>query len=175
MDVYEAIKKRKSVRHFQTKQVEPEILQKILNAARMAPSARNKQEWRFIVVSQDDKKALLAHEASRQSFLEAAPVIAACCAVDSNKTMTCGQPRAVIDTAIAIDHLTLAAAAEGLGTCWIGSFDPVKVREILGIPEEIAVIELLAIGYPQDPTTAEKKRKSLDEIVFWETWQQNSP
>ncbi len=170
MDIYDAIKNRKSVRSFQDEPVDPELIKKILNAARLAPSARNKQEWRFVTVTQDEKKALLAHDASRQSFLESAPVILACCAVEADQTMTCGQPRAVIDTAIAIDHITLAAAAEGLGTCWIGSFNPEKVKEILDIPRDIAVIELLALGHPKNPEASLKKRKPLEEILFWETW-----
>jgi nitroreductase len=84
--------------------------------------------------------------------------------------MRCGQDPIPIDVAIAIDHMTLAAAAEGLGTCWIGSFYPEKVREILGIPEEIVIVELLPLGYPSDPGKVEKSRLSLDEIVKYEKW-----
>jgi nitroreductase len=84
--------------------------------------------------------------------------------------MRCGQLSYPIDGAIAMDHLTLAAAAEGLGTCWIGSFDPAAVRDILGIPEDVEVVELMPLGYPRDPAPVEKNRLSLDEIVHYESW-----
>ena len=84
--------------------------------------------------------------------------------------MRCGQDPVPIDVAIAIDHMTLAAAAEGLGTCWVGSFYPEKVREILGIPDEIVIVELLPLGYPRDPGKAAKSRLSIDEIVKYDQW-----
>jgi nitroreductase len=72
--------------------------------------------------------------------------------------------------AIAIDHLTLAAVSEGLGTCWIGSFESEQVKQILGIPQEIIVVGLLPLGYPQDPAIKEKSRLKLAEIVHYERW-----
>ena len=85
--------------------------------------------------------------------------------------MSCGQLCYPIDVAIAIDHLTLCAVAEGLGTCWIGAFDEAQVKDILAIPKAIRVIELLPIGYPEDPSPGEKKRLPLSEIVKYERWQ----
>jgi nitroreductase len=84
--------------------------------------------------------------------------------------MTCGQPSYPIDAAIAIDHITLGAAAEGLGTCWIGAFYEDEVKQILGIPPEIRVVALLPLGYPQDPRPARKLRLSLERIVSCENW-----
>jgi len=84
--------------------------------------------------------------------------------------MRCGQDPVPIDVAIAIDHLTLAAVEEGLGTCWIGSFYPEKVRELCGIPEDIVIVELLALGYPKDFSPVKKNRLNLKEIVFYEKW-----
>ena len=85
--------------------------------------------------------------------------------------MGCGQLAYPIDVAIALDHLTLAAVAEGLGTCWIGSFDPARVRRILGIPPEVQVVELMLLGYPRETGTPPKKsRLPLEQVVHHEAW-----
>ena len=170
MDVYEAIALRKSVRAFLDKPVEPEVLERILNAARIAPSARNDQEWRFVVVQDREARLRLVEAANGQQFVGEAPVVLACCGVSGGKNMRCGQDPLPIDVAIAIDHITLAAAAEGLGTCWIGSFYPEQVREILGIPEDIVIVELLPLGYPRDPSRVPKNRLSLEEIIRYDSW-----
>jgi nitroreductase len=171
MDVTEAIRTRKSVRSYLDMEVEKEKLNRVLEAARMAPSAGNRQEWRFVVVTDAEKRRRLAVEAAGQPFVAGAPVVIAACAKPDGKIMRCGELCYPIDVAIAIDHLTLAAAAEGLGTCWIGSFDPGVVRRILDIPEDIVVVELLPLGYPKDPGTVEKSRLPLETIVHYERWQ----
>lgn len=84
--------------------------------------------------------------------------------------MKCGQPCYPIDVAIALDHITLAAVELGLGTCWIGAFDEERVKEILGIPDEIRVVELMPIGYPSDPSKKDKRRLPLDKIIKYEHW-----
>ncbi len=146
MDVFEAIRARKSVRTWQDRPVEPEKLRRVLEAARLAPSARNGQEWRFVVVTDREKRERLAQEASSERFMAGAPVIIAACAETDGRIMRCGQRAYPIDVAIAMDHLSLAAVAEGLGTCWIGSFDPSQVRRILGIPDSVEVVELMPLG-----------------------------
>jgi nitroreductase len=150
--------------------VEKEKLNRVLEAARMAPSAGNRQEWRFVVVTDPQKRRRLAEEASGQRFIAEAPVVIAVCAQPDGKIMRCGQACYPIDVAIAIDHLTLAAVAEGLGTCWIGSFDPEVVRKILAIPKEIVVVELLPLGYPKDPQPVAKSRLPMETIVRYESW-----
>ena len=171
MEVYEAIRARHSVRSYQDRSVEQEKLARVLEATRLAPSARNDQEWRFVVVTDRAKRNALATEASTQAFMAGAPVIIAACAQTDGRVMRCGQQAYPIDVAIAVDHLTLAAVAEGLGTCWIGSFDPAQVRRILGIPPEIQVVELLLLGYPSETGTPPKKnRLPLDSIVRYEAW-----
>jgi nitroreductase len=170
MDVYEAIRTRKSVRSYQDRPVEPEKLRRVMEAARLAPSARNDQEWRFVVVTDPEKRKLLASDASTEHFMGGAPVIIAACAETDGRIMRCGQKAYPIDVAIAIDHLTLAAVAEGLGTCWIGSFDPEAVRKILGIPPSVAVVELLPLGYPREPQPVPKSRLPYDTIVRLERW-----
>jgi len=170
MDVMEAIVSRKSVRAYLDKAVEKEKLNRVLGAARMAPSANNRQEWRFVVVTDAQIRRRLAEEAAGQRFIAEAPVVIAACAQADGKIMRCGQACYPIDVAIAIDHLTLAAVAEGLGTCWIGSFDPELVRQILGIPKEIVVVELLPLGYPEDPRTVSKSRLPMETIVHYDGW-----
>jgi nitroreductase len=170
MEVYEAIRARHSVRSYQDRPVEPEKLTRVLEAARLAPSARNDQEWRFVVVTDRAKRQALATEASTQPFMAEAPVILAACAQTDGRVMRCGQQAYPIDVAIAVDHLTLAAASEGLGSCWIGAFNADRAREILGIPKKIQVVQLLLLGYPREGTVPEKKRLPLETIVHYEAW-----
>jgi nitroreductase len=142
-----------------------------MEAARLAPSASNRQEWRFVIVRDADVRRKLSHAARKQKFIAEAPVVLACCADTNNHVMTCGQLCYPIDVAIAIDHITLCAAAEGLGTCWVGAFYENKVKKILNIPKHIRVVELLAVGYPKDSSPVEKSRLPLEDIVRYERWE----
>ncbi|MFC1572521.1 nitroreductase family protein [Candidatus Eisenbacteria bacterium] len=171
MDVYEAISLRKSVRAFSSKDVSEDVLMRLLESARIAPSASNRQEWRFVVVRDAEARKKLAQAAHGQAFIADAPVVLACCAETDNHMMSCGQLSYPIDVAIAIDHITLCATAEGLGTCWIGAFDEDQAKEILRIPKDIRVVELLPIGYPRDPAPVKKRRLQLEDIVKRETWE----
>jgi len=170
LDVYKAISLRKSVRAFQEKDVPEIIITRLLEAARIARSASNRQVWRFVVVRDVDTRKRLSQAACRQKFIAEAPVVLACCAETDDHVMACGQLCYPIDVAIAIDHITLCATAEGLGTCWIGAFYEDQVKEILHIPPHIRVVELLPIGYPQDPSPVVKKRLPLENIVKYEQW-----
>lgn len=170
MDVKEAIKLRESVRSYQDKPVEEEKLNSVLEAGRLAPSASNRQEWRYLVVKDKETRQKLMKAAKNQSFVGEAPVVIACCADTDNHVMRCGQLCYPIDLAISIDHMTLEAVEEGLGTCWVGAFDEEEVKKVLGIPERIRVVELLPLGYPDAPSGKEKIRKSLEEIVIYEKW-----
>jgi nitroreductase len=171
MAIYETIAARKSVRAFQETDVPEEVLLRVLNAARLAPSARNRQEWRFVVVRDPATRLKLAEAANRQRFVGEAPVVIACCAETDGHLMACGQACYPIDVAIAMDHLSLCAAAEGLGTCWIGAFNEAQVKEILGIPAGVRVVELMPLGYPKDPAPVTKPRLPLETIVKRERWQ----
>jgi nitroreductase len=170
MTVTEAIRRRKSVRSWKDSPVEDEKLDQLLEAARLAPSASNRQEWRFVVVTDPGMRKKLASAARDQAFVGEAPVVIACCAETDEHRMTCGQLSYPIDLAIAIDHMTLVAAELGLGTCWIGAFHEDRVKKLLGIPDEIRVVELLPVGYPADTSPKEKTRKPLDQIVHREKW-----
>ncbi len=167
MNIYEAIKNRRSVRSYQDKSIPEEILTRIMDAARMAPSGNNRQSRKFVVVTDVKTRVKLAEAANGQSFLSEAPVIIVAVGLTPDRIMSCDVPGDPVDVAIAIDHITLSAVEEGLGTCWIGSFSQEKVREILGIPDSCKVITLLPLGYPADSARS-KSRKSMKEIVCYE-------
>jgi nitroreductase len=170
MSVRNAVRTRKSVRAWADKLVEEEKLNAVLEAGRLAPSASNRQEWRFVVVRDPETRKMLASAAGGQAFVGQAPVVIAACADTDEHRMRCGQQSYPIDVAIALDHMTLAAVELGLGTCWIGLFDENRVKEILGIPEKIRVVELMPLGYPAEPWAVEKKRLPMDRIVKYEHW-----
>lgn len=169
MNVFEAIKSRRSIRSFADRAIEEEKLKKVLEAGRLAPSAANMQEWKFVLVRDKETKEKLATAANNQRFIAKADVIIVGCATKVDKIMTCGQYTYPIDLAIAMDHMSLQAVEEGLGTCWIGAFEEDEVKRILGIPSEIRVVELMPLGYPlcvPEP----RSRKSMDEIVARDRW-----
>ena len=168
MDVYEAIEQRYSVRSYAESGVEDDKLLRILNAGRLAPSGRNAQNWKFIVVRDAELRSALA-EAAEQPFLAKAPVILAVVDTGGGHVMACGVPAGPVDCAIAIDHMVLAATAEGLGTCWIGHFNQDACRRILGVGEPNVIIEMLLMGYPA-AAAPEKTRKPIEDVVVRETF-----
>jgi len=168
MTVLEPIRKRYSCRSYQDRAIEQEKLDQIFEAARLAPSAKNIQDWRFVVVTDKTTRHQLAEAANKQMFIENAGVIIAACS-NSDYVMRCGQPIGPLDVAIALDHISLQATQLGLATCWIGSFYPEKVRAVLGIPDDIAVIELMAVGYPAgEPVRL--GRKPIEKMLCYEKW-----
>ncbi|NIA17245.1 MAG: nitroreductase [Planctomycetes bacterium] len=169
MDVYEAVKKRYSCRAYENKPVEPEKLKRIFDSARLAPSAKNLQDWRFVVATGESTKRKIAKAAGEQMFLANAGAIIVACS-NSDCVMSCGQPVAGIDVAIALEHIALTAVQEDLATCWIGSFSPDDVHQILNIPENIEIIELMALGYPADKAKT-AKRENLETILCYEKWE----
>lgn len=169
MDIIDVIRNRRSIRSYSDEPVPREVIERLLEAGRLAPSASNRQEWRFVVVTDQGRRAALARAAGNQRFVAEAPVVMAACAETDGHVMRCGQPSYPIDVAIAVDHVTLQAVAEGLGTCWIGAFDEDEAKKVLGIPEEIRVVELLTVGYPAKPP-ARRSRLPLKKLIHWETW-----
>ena len=167
MDVYDAVARRCSVRAYEDKPIEQDKLDRVLEAGRVAPTARNRQEFRAVVVRDAGLRAKLA-EAAGQEFIAQAPVVIAMVGLTPDATMHCEVPTDPVDCAIIIDHMTLAAVAEGLGTCWIGHFEQDACRKILGIPDTAKIIELLPMGYPAGPPKMDKPRKPLDEIVSYD-------
>ncbi|MBZ9572958.1 nitroreductase family protein [Patescibacteria group bacterium] len=166
MDVSEAIKNRRSVRAYKPEPVPEEKLRKVLEAARLAPSAHNAQERKFIVVRDEEIRKKLA-EAAGQGFVGEAPVVIVAVSLNPEDIMSSGVPAFAVDLAIAVDHMTLQAVEEGLGTCWIGAFSQEKVKEILKVPAQYKVVALLPLGFPADKP-ALKSRKSFEEIICFE-------
>jgi len=169
MEVFEAIKIRRSVRSYKAEAVPEGKLKKVLEAARLAPSAHNEQEWKFVVVRDVQKRKELAEAALNQNFIAEAPVIIVAVALNPDHIMSSGVPAFAVDLAIAVDHMTLKATEEGLGTCWIGAFSQEKVKKVLEIPERYKVVVLLPLGFPAD-TPEPKSRKNIEEIVCYENF-----
>jgi len=173
MDFYDVIKTRRSVRGYRSDPIPEDVLDRVLDAARLAPSGSNRQPTRYILVEDEEARKRLAQLCHQQSFIAEAPVvIVACgCEIPSNRGGYMGRYSMLVDVAIAVDHLTLAARAEGLGTCWIGSFDNAATKDFLGVPEEVQVVALTPLGYPQgDPFKETEDRLPLSELVCKERW-----
>lgn len=164
MDVFEAIKTRRSIRKYRQEPIPNEKLESIFEAARLAPSAANRQPWRFVVVQDADRKKALAEAANNQTFLrDAAAIVAALGDPDVSARWFEKDPM------IALEHMALAATALGYGTCWIGAFDEDAVKRLLKIPVKMKIVALLPIGIP-DETPTSRPRKELSEIFFKEEW-----
>ena len=169
MNVFEAIRKS-SVRSFLDTPIEEDVLMSVLEVGRLAPSAKNRQEWRFIIVRDSEIRRRIGEAANGQSFVGEAPVVLVACGVVDGYVMSCGQSSYPIDVAISLDHISLDAVELGLGTCWIGAFNEDKVKNILGIPEDVRVVELMPIGYPAHQIFKEKNRLPLSKVVKRDRW-----
>lgn len=165
MSFQELLRNRYSVRAYDSRPVEEEKLARVLEAARLAPTAANRQPFRVIVVPVKGREAELGRVYGRPWFVQA-PVVLCVCAVPGESWVRKydGWNAAEVDAAIAMDHLILAAAEEGLGTCWIAAFDPKAAREVLELPERIVPVAFTPLGYPAD-SPQPKKRRPLDELV----------
>ncbi len=168
MSLMDIIQKRYSCRSYQEKEIEKDKLDKIFEAARLAPSAKNLQDWRFIVVTDKAVKTNVAACTNRPQVFEKAGAIIVACS-NMNYVMKCGQAVSPIDISISLEHISLQAAELGLGTCWIGSFETEKVRELLAIPNNVSIIELMALGYPAEPGK-QNTRLSIKEILCFNKW-----
>jgi nitroreductase len=166
----ELIKKRYSVRAYKPDPVEEEKLQQVLEAARLAPTAANRQPFQLVVLHTEGRKEELGQIYGRDWFVQA-PLIICACGVpgvgwvrrDDGKSYT------DVDVAIVMDHVVLAATALGLGTCWIAAFDPKAARNVLALPDDVEPIAFTPLGYPADEPKP-KQRKPLSELVRYERW-----
>lgn len=172
MDVFETIKKRKSIRSYKPIPIPEESLIKVIEAARMTPSAGNIQPWHFIMIKDEDKRKRIAKGCRYGKFLSESPIIIVACG--NKKTSPHWY---VIDTAIALEHLVLAATDIGLGTCWIGNFNQEDIRKMLRIPKKFEVIALMALGYPYKKVDIVARllhlirpRKKINEILSLENY-----
>lgn len=173
MEVFEAIKGRRSIRAFKESPIPDETVRQLIDAARWAPSAGNIQPWEFIIVKKPEVKHRLAEAALGQFFIEEAPVVIVVCADElrssqgyglRGRTLYCIQ-----DTAAAVQNLHLAAYSMGLGTCWVGAFREEEVKRILRIPSGVRPVAIIPVGYP-----AEKPRyvgrRPLENIIHYESF-----
>ena len=168
--IIEEISKRRSIRAYLPKPVEKEKMDRILEAARLAPTAKNLQDWRLLIVEEGALRDQLVEAASpHQQFLKTAPILLAACALNPHYVMRCGQAANPIDLAIVLDHITLQAVREGLGTCWIGSFDEHEAKRVLGIPEEVRIVQLMSLGYYEKEPSA-RPRKDAAQLFTWNRW-----
>jgi len=164
MDFYDVIRQRRSVRAYRNDPIDEEKLARVLEAARLAPSAANRQPWRLLVIRHAGLRAKLLEAYSQQWFADAPVIVCACARPDEAWQRSDGKNYGDVDVTIAMDHLILAAAAEGLGTCWIGAFKPDRLREVLALPEGLEPVALTPLGYPAESPEA-RPRKPLEETV----------
>jgi len=169
MALLEQIAERRSIQRFKTRAVGKEKLERILEAGRLAPSAKNRQEWRFVVL----QKAALREKVKEAAFgdekVAQAPVIVALCTTNVDYRMPNGQPSYPIDLGIAAAFMMLQATEEGLGSCCVSTYDEAAVGELISIPFSMRVVLLLLIGYPEKVPEA-APRKALKRVVGYEHW-----
>ena len=169
MDVLETIAARYSVRGYRSDPIDDETLGKVLEAARWAPTAANRQAFRLIVIHTESRQEELARIYGRAWFLQA-PLILAVVAVPGEAWRRMDdKPYDEVDATIAMDHLVLAAASLGLGTCWVAAFDPEAAREVLGLPDDVEPLAFTPLGYP-DKARSQTARRPLEELVKYERW-----
>jgi nitroreductase len=169
MEFSALIEKRHSVRAYKPDPVEDAKLNKVLEAMRLAPTATNRQAFRFIVIHTKGREEELKRIYSKDWFVRAPLVVCACGIPSENWVRRDGKNYNDVDVAIAMDHLILAATDAGLGTCWIGAFDAHAARDVLGLPAGVEPIAFTPLGYPADEP-GPKKRKDLSELVRYEHW-----
>ena len=169
MEFSELVQKRYSVRAYRPVPVEEDRLHQVLEVARLAPSASNRQPFKIIVIRTAGRETELRRIYDKSWFVQAPLIIAACGIPAQNWIRRDGKNYNDVDVTIAMDHLILAAASLGLGTCWIAAFDPAAAREVLRLPAGVEPIAFTPLGYPAD-TPRPKERKALSELVRYEHW-----
>ncbi len=169
MEILPEIVQRRSIRAFTAQPLEKEQVERILEAGRLAPSAKNRQEWRFIVVQKKEVRQKLMEAAFTQDYVGQAPAIVAMCTTNIDYRMPNGPPSYPIDLAFASANIVLQAVHEGLGTCCITTFDEQEVRDILTVPFSMRVVLIILIGYPNE-SPEPTPRKSLRQISARDHW-----
>ena len=169
MEFAELVEKRYSVRAYKPDAVPDDVLQQVLDAARLAPSAKNLQPYQLLVIHTQGRQEELARIYDREWFVQAPLVICAVGTPSEAWVRGDGMNYCFIDVTIAMDHLILAATNLGLGTCWVGAFNASAAREILGLPDDVEPIAFTPLGYPDD-APARKRRKALPDLVRHERW-----
>lgn len=172
MELKEAIEKRRSIRHYEEKEAPLHVIGEILETARLAPSAGNAQNWRFIITMEKRKKLEIAEACLNQRWMaEASALIAVC---NASKKLTslykeAGKRFSVQNCAIISSYIQLLAVEKGLGTCWVGAFDEGKLHHILGLPDDVSVEAVIAMGYP-DEEKHPHVRNEFADLCYFEKW-----
>ncbi len=169
MDFFELVQKRYSVRAYKPDPVEEDKLGQVIEAARLAPTAANHQPFQIIVIHTAGREAELRRIYGKSWFAQAPLLIAICAIPAQGWVRRDGKNYADVDVTLAMDHLILAAANLGLGTCWVAAFDPAAAREVLRLPADAEPIAFTPLGYPADQPRP-KERKPLSELVRYEHW-----
>jgi len=162
VDVNAAIRARRSIRKYQSRELPKEIIEDLLDSARLSPSANNAQRWNMIVVTDQETKDRLVPASGGQKFVGT-------CSAYLVGVAEPGAYYSTVDMTIALDHLTLRAVELGLGTCWVGDFEPEEVKRILGIPKDREVPICMTVGYPS-VSPAARKRKRLSDLFHSDKW-----
>ena len=169
MEFYEVLRARRSIRKFKKAPVEQDKIDRMLEAVRLAPSAKNIQPWHFLVIRDEAVKRALGEAYPREWFAQAPVLICACGEPAKAWVRRDGKSYLDVDVGIAFEHLVLAAAAEGLATCWIGAFDAAKVKQALGLPEGVEPIAMTPLGYAdEEPRPFE--RRTIADFVRLDKW-----
>ena len=169
MEFSHLVEERYSVRAFTPDTVEQEKLDRVLEAARLAPTAANRQPFQLIVIQTQGREEELRAVYDKAWFVEPPLVVCACGLPEEGWTRRDGKSYVDVDVAIVMDHLILAATNEGLGTCWVGAFDPAAARRVLGLPNNVEPVAFTPLGYPADEARP-KKRKPIQELVRYGRW-----
>lgn len=173
MELLQSIKSRRSIRKYSKKQLPTHVVAEILEKAKLAPSAGNSQNWKFIIVTDPKKKKDLSNICSKQLWMTTAPVLLIICN-DHRKLSDLygktGKMFSIQDCAIIASYIQLLATDKGLATCWVGSFDPDEVQKELEIPDEIDPEIILTLGYSDEVKLEEHQRNELEDIVFFDKW-----
>lgn len=168
MEIFESIKNRRSIRKYRKKIVEKEKLLKVLEAARLAPSAMNRQPYSFFVTS--DINTIEKISSACNQHWETPTIIVAVAYPKKAWVREDGEEYWKADTSIAMAFLSLQACSEGLGTCWIIAFNEDNIKEILGIEKDVRIVGMTPLGYPAEKKSPVTKRKTIDELVHFEKW-----
>ena len=169
MEYSELIRKRYSVRAYQSDPVEEDKLRQVLEAARLAPTAANRQPFQIVVIHTEGRQEELQRVYPREWFARAPLVLCICAMPEQGWVRMDGKQYTDVDAAIVMDHLILAATDLGLGTCWIAAFNPSAARQVLGLPEGVEPIAFTPLGYAADQTRP-KERKPIADLVRYERW-----
>ena len=170
-DLLEVIRRRHSTRRMKDTPISRETIDRLFEAARLAPSWANTQCWDFIAVTDPEKRAALARAGGPKGAMPFAPLIVVACARPQASGSRAGLDYFMLDMGIAVEHLILAATELGLGTCWVGWFNEDLVKQVLGIPPEVRVVAMIPVGVP-DEVPPDRPRRAMEEILSWNSWQQ---